>query len=146
MQRLGMRHELSAFGRGGWRGDRHLAAELVQELSPTRFKAGGTDGPTLGFRFARELLRPTTQLARLILRSRKIAAARRNKSPLEDRVRSSNLGDARSLHRSQINLEQGLVLLALFLVLLSQPNDLSNDLNVEAVALGFLKDFPLSFV
>ena len=29
MQRLGMQHELSAFGRGGWRGNRHLAAELV---------------------------------------------------------------------------------------------------------------------
>ena len=30
MQRLGMQHELSAFGRGGWRGNRHLAAELVR--------------------------------------------------------------------------------------------------------------------
>jgi hypothetical protein len=38
------------------------------------------------------------------------------------------------------------VLLALLLVLLSQADDLSNDLNIEAIALGFLKDFPLSFV
>ena len=30
MQRFGMQHELSAFGRGGWRGNRHLAAELVR--------------------------------------------------------------------------------------------------------------------
>jgi hypothetical protein len=30
MQRLGMQDELSAFGRGGWRGNRHLAAELVR--------------------------------------------------------------------------------------------------------------------
>ena len=51
-----------------------------------------------------------------------------------------------SFDRSQINLEQGLVLLALLLVLLSQADDLSNDLSIEAIALGFLKDFPLSFV
>ena len=30
MQRFVMQHELSAFGRGGWRGNRHLAAELVR--------------------------------------------------------------------------------------------------------------------
>ena len=29
VQRLGMQHELSAFGRGGWRGNRHLAVKLV---------------------------------------------------------------------------------------------------------------------
>jgi hypothetical protein len=30
MQHLGMQDELSAFGRGGWRGNRHLAAKLVR--------------------------------------------------------------------------------------------------------------------
>ncbi len=30
MQRLGMQHELSAFGRGGWRGNRH--ARVVEEI------------------------------------------------------------------------------------------------------------------
>ena len=30
VQRLGIQHELSAFGRGGWRGNRHLATELVR--------------------------------------------------------------------------------------------------------------------
>jgi hypothetical protein len=29
VQGFGMQHELPAFGRGGWRSDRHLAAELV---------------------------------------------------------------------------------------------------------------------
>jgi hypothetical protein len=56
------------------------------------------------------------------------------------------LGDPSSIDRSQINLEQGLVLLALLLVLLSQPDDLSKDLRIEAIALGFLIDFFLAFV
>ena len=38
------------------------------------------------------------------------------------------------------------MLLAFFLVPFSQPNDLSKDLRIEAVALGFLIDFPLAFV
>jgi hypothetical protein len=62
------------------------------------------------------------------------------------RVRSSSFGDARALDRFKINLQQGLVLLPLLLILLSQPYDLSNDLNVKAVALGLLKDLPLSLV
>ena len=36
--------------------------------------------------------------------------------------------------------------LALLLVLLAQAHDLANDLDIEAVALGFLKDLALSFV
>ena len=55
------------------------------------------------------------------------------------------LRNAGALDRSQIYFEQGLVLLTLLLVLASQANDLSNDLYIEAVALGFLKDLPLSF-
>jgi hypothetical protein len=38
------------------------------------------------------------------------------------------------------------VLLALLLVLFSQPDNLSKDLRIEAVALGFLIDFPVAFV
>ena len=38
------------------------------------------------------------------------------------------------------------MLLALLLVLFSQPDNLSKDLRIEAVALGFLIDFPLAFV
>ena len=49
----------------------------------------------------------------------------------------SCLGGASSFDRSQINLEQGLMLFALLLVLLSQSDDLAKDLNIEAVALGF---------
>jgi hypothetical protein len=56
------------------------------------------------------------------------------------------LGDPSSLDCSQINLEQGLMLLTLLLVLLSQPNDLSDDLNIEAIALSFLKDLPFALV
>jgi hypothetical protein len=48
----------------------------------------------------------------------------------------SRLGGASSFDRSQINLEQGLMLFALLLVLLSQLDDLAKDLNIEAVALG----------
>jgi hypothetical protein len=58
----------------------------------------------------------------------------------------SSLGDASFLDRSQVNLKQGLVFFALLLILLSQPDDLSKDLNVEAIALGFLKNLPLAFV
>ena len=60
--------------------------------------------------------------------------------------RLGGLGDASSIDRSQINLKQGLVLLALLLVLLSQPDDLSKDLRIEAVALRLLIDFLLAFV
>ena len=38
------------------------------------------------------------------------------------------------------------MLLTLLLVLLSQPNDLSDDLNIEAIALSFLKDLPFALV
>jgi hypothetical protein len=38
------------------------------------------------------------------------------------------------------------VLLALLLVLLAQSDNLAKDLGIEAVALGFLIDFPLAFV
>jgi predicted RecB family nuclease len=58
----------------------------------------------------------------------------------------SSLGDASFLDRSQVNLKQGLVFFALLLILLSQPDDLSKDLNIEAIALGFLKNLPLAFV
>jgi hypothetical protein len=58
----------------------------------------------------------------------------------------SCLGGASSFDRSQINLEQGLMLFALLLVLLSQSDDLAKDLNIEAVALGFLVDLLLGFV
>jgi len=58
----------------------------------------------------------------------------------------SCLGGASSFDRSQINLEQGLMLFALLLVLLSQLDDLAKDLNIEAVALGFLVDLLLGFV
>jgi len=34
VQRLGVQHELSTLGRGGGRGNRHLAAELVGRASP----------------------------------------------------------------------------------------------------------------
>src|SRR4029077_6772788 len=59
---------------------------------------------------------------------------------------SSGLRDTSSLDGSEVNLEQGLMLLPLLLILLSQPEDLSNDLYIESVALGFLKDLPLPFV
>ncbi len=36
--------------------------------------------------------------------------------------------------------------LALFLILLSQPDDLSKDFNIEAVALRFLENLFLGFV
>ena len=55
----------------------------------------------------------------------------------------SSLGDASFLDRSQVNLKQGLVFFALLLIPLSQPDDLSKDLNIEAIALGFLKNLLL---
>jgi hypothetical protein len=60
--------------------------------------------------------------------------------------KSSGLGDATSFDRSQINVEQRLVLLALLLVLLTQPDDFSKHLHVEAVALGFQENLLLGFV
>ena len=58
--------------------------------------------------------------------------------------RLGGLGDPSSIDSSQINLEQGLVLLALLLVLFSQPDDFSKHLTIEAVAFGLLIDFPLA--
>jgi hypothetical protein len=53
--------------------------------------------------------------------------------------RLSGLGNVRRrLDRSQIHIEKLIQLLAVFLVLLSQPHNLSNDFHIEAVALGFL--------
>src|SRR5215217_2496987 len=45
-----------------------------------------------------------------------------------------------SLHRPHIDVEQGVVLVALVLVLLAKPDDLLQDLHVKALALGFGED------
>src|SRR4029453_19316331 len=52
---------------------------------------------------------------------------------------SGGLGDGgrRPLDRTHVDVEQGLVLLALVLVLLAQPDDLLQHLDIEAFALGF---------
>jgi hypothetical protein len=70
----------------------------------------------------------------------------RNGGAFSHQTELGGLGDASSIDRSQINLEQGLVLIALLLVLFSQSNDLSKDLRIEAVTFGFLIDLPLAFV
>jgi len=53
--------------------------------------------------------------------------------------RLGGFGDASSIDRSQIDVEQGLVLLALLLILFSQADDFSKDFRIEAVALRLLK-------
>src|SRR5438132_7504 len=50
------------------------------------------------------------------------------------------------LDGAKIGLEQRLLLVTLLLVLLAQPNDLAQDLHVEAVALGFGIDVLLVLV
>jgi hypothetical protein len=55
-----------------------------------------------------------------------------------DSCRLSSFGNARRpLHRSQVHLAELIQFVALFLILLSKTHNLSNDLYIEAVPLGF---------
>src|SRR3954451_15736571 len=50
------------------------------------------------------------------------------------------------LHGAQVDVEQGLVLVALILILLAQADDLLQDLHVKALALGFREDLLLLLI
>ena len=53
---------------------------------------------------------------------------------------------ARALHGSEIQVEQGLLFVALVLVLLAQAQDFLEDFHVEALSLGLFEDFLLALV
>src|SRR5215211_8448922 len=50
------------------------------------------------------------------------------------------------VHGSHVDIEQGLVLVALVLVLFAKPDDLFQHLDIEALALGFREDLLLLLV
>ena len=53
---------------------------------------------------------------------------------------------AGALHGSEIQVEQGLLFVALLLVLLAQAQDLPEDLHIEALSLGLCEDFLLALI
>jgi hypothetical protein len=50
------------------------------------------------------------------------------------------------LHGSEIQVEQGLLFVALVLVLLAQAQDFLDDFQIEALALGLCEDFLLALI
>ena len=61
-------------------------------------------------------------------------------------LRRPNLRRAGALHGSEIQVEQGLLFVALVLVLLAQAQDFPEDFHVEALSLGLCEDFFLPVI